>query len=171
MNDTPLSAVPDPDAIPAALPESAQPLVTPRSAAQRGPRLLERIGGRAAIERIVEAFYVRVEADAELRPLFPADLASGREKQALFLEQWLGGEPRYSERFGHPRLRIRHFPFVIDERLVGRWLRHMGEAFRAVGVGEQELAEVFVDLGPLARHMVNAGQDVPRTPTGDVFLT
>jgi hemoglobin len=142
-----------------------------RAPAQRQPALLERIGGREVIERIVEAFYNLVEADAELRALFPEDLRAGREKQALFLEQWLGGEPRYSERYGHPRLRMRHFPFVIDERAAGLWLRHMGEAFRAVGVGEQEMAEVFADLGPLARHMVNAHQDVPRTPLGDVRLT
>lgn len=142
-----------------------------RAPAQRQPALLERIGGREVIERIVQEFYDRVEADAELRALFPEDLEAGREKQALFLEQWLGGEPRYSERYGHPRLRMRHFPFVIDQRAAGRWLRHMGEAFRAAGVGEQEMAEVFADLGPLARHMVNADQDVPRAPLGDVRLT
>jgi len=142
-----------------------------RAPAQRQPALLERIGGREVIERIVQEFYDRVEADAELRALFPEDLEAGREKQALFLEQWLGGEPRYSERYGHPRLRMRHFPFVIDQRAAGLWLRHMGEAFRAAGVGEQEMAEVFADLGPLARHMINADQDVPRTPLGDVRLT
>lgn len=162
MSDTP-PGTPFPDA-------NAQPIAG-RSVAQRQPGLLARIGGREVVERIVEEFYNLVEADAELRALFPEDLSAGREKQMLFMEQWLGGEPRYSERYGHPRLRIRHFPFVIDERLAGRWLRHMGEAFRAAGVGEQEMAEVFVDLGPLARHMVNAEQDVPRTPTGDAFLT
>ena len=84
--------------------------------AVRGATLFERIGGRAVVERIVADFYDRVERDPELRPIFPEDLSSGREKQTLFLEQWLGGEPRYSERWGHPRLRIRHFPFVITER-------------------------------------------------------
>lgn len=142
-----------------------------RTVAQRQPHLFERIGGRAVVERIVDEFYDRVEADAELRAVFPADLADGRAKQAMFLEQWLGGEPLYSERYGHPRLRRRHFPFVIDERAVGLWLRHMGEAFRAAGVGAPEIAEVFVDLGPLARHMVNADQDVPREPLDDAYLT
>ncbi|MFA7249459.1 MAG: globin [Dehalococcoidia bacterium] len=147
------------------------PPPAPRSAAQRQGALLARIGGRAVVERIVEQFYDLVAADAELRALFPEDLTAGREKQAMFLEQWLGGEPRYSARYGHPRLRMRHFPFVIDERAAGRWLRHMAEAFRAAGVGEQEMAEVFADLGPLARHMVNAGQDVPRAPIGDARLS
>lgn len=159
-----------PPAAGAETPVAPRPLA-PRPVAERRPRLFERVGGRAAIERVVREFYDRVEADAGLRALFPADLAAGREKQALFLEQWLGGEPRYSARYGHPRLRMRHFPIVIDERAAGRWLRHMGEAFRAAGVGEEEIAEVFADLGPLAKHMVNADDDVPRTPAGDAFRT
>jgi hemoglobin len=129
------------------------------------------MGGREAVERVVHEFYDRVEADPELRPLFPEDLEEGRAKQALFLEQWLGGEPLYSEQYGHPRLRMRHFPFVIDQRGAGRWLRHMGEALRAAGVGELEIAEILAGLGPLARHMVNAEQDVPRQPLGNAFLT
>ena len=65
---------------------------------------------------------------------------------------------------------MRHFPFVIDERAAGLWLRHMGEAFRAAGVAEREIQEVFAGLGPLAKHMVNAGDDVPREPLGETFL-
>lgn len=152
-------------------PEPSIAAALPRPAATRGPRLFERVGGRAAVERIVSEFYDRVEADAELRALFPADLTAGRGKQRLFLEQWLGGEPRYSARFGHPRLRMRHFPFVIDARAAERWLHHMGEAFRAAGVGEQEIAEVFADLAPLATHMVNADDAVPREPLKETFLT
>ena len=88
----------------------------------------------------VEEFYRRVEADEELRRLFPEDLTEGREKQALFLEQWLGGEPRYSELYGHPRLRMRHFPFLIDEKgkIAGAWYKvspadTVPEATKALG--------------------------------------
>jgi len=123
------------------------------------------------IERVVDAFYDGVEADDELRPLFPDDLGPGREKQKLFLEQWLGGEPRYSERYGHPRLRRRHFPFVISERAAGRWMRHMLQAFRDCGAGETEIQELAAALGPMAKHMVNADENVPREPLGDVRLT
>lgn len=142
----------------------------PRQPSTRQPDLWERIGGRAVIERVVTEFYARVEQDPELRALFPDDMTEGRQKQAEFLEQWLGGEPMYSAKYGHPRLRMRHFPFVIDQRAAGRWLRHMGEALRAAGVGEPEIAEILNGLGPLARHMINADQDVPRQPLGDVFL-
>ena len=133
--------------------------------------IFEQIGGRPAVEAIVNDFYRRVEADAPLRAVYPENLAPGRVKLILFLEQWLGGEPRYSDRFGHPRLRRRHFPFVIDEDAAERWLTHMRAAFEAADVGEKEMAIVFERLGPLAHHMVNADEDVPRDPLPEAYLT
>lgn len=148
------------------VPPPRERIVAPEGAAP----LFERFGGREMVVRVVDDFYDRVEADEELRALFPDDLTPGRIKQQLFMEQWLGGETGYTDRFGHPRLRRRHFPFVIDQRAAGRWLHHMTSAMRACGVGEQELQEVIAALGPLAKHMVNADEDVPREPMGDAFL-
>ena len=140
--------------------------------ADRSPSLFDRIGGHAAVERVVDAFYARVEADAELRAVFPADLGPGRAKQKLFMEQWLGGESLYSQRYGDPRLRRRHFPFVISERAAGRWLRHMSEALRECDVDADVRAEMLAALGPLAHQMVNEGEPVPREPLPkDAFLT
>ena len=133
--------------------------------------LFDRAGGAEAISRIVESFYVRIEADTRMRPIYPDDLEPGKEKLKLFLAMWLGGPQTYTERFGHPRLRMRHFPFVIDELAAGRWLRHMREAWAEEGVSPDIVAVVFERFGPLAHHMVNAGQDVPREPIGDARLT
>ena len=121
------------------------------------------------MQRLVEAFYDRIEMDAELRALFPADLGPGRERQQWFLEQWLGGEPRYSRERGEPFLRRRHFPFVITEAAAERWLSHMAAALSelarsGVGVDESATAEVMQRLRPLALQMVNADDDVPREP-------
>jgi hemoglobin len=132
--------------------------------------LFTRFGGREAVERVVDDFYVRVEGDAHMRPIYPEDLEPGKRKLKLFLEEWLGGEPRYSALYGHPRLRRRHFPFVIDERAAGLWLRHMRLAMGACGVPADVQEFVFERLGPLAHHMVNANDDVPREPLGDVRL-
>jgi hemoglobin len=132
--------------------------------------LFERIGGREAVSRIVESFYVRVEGDTHMRPIYPEDLEPGKEKLKLFLEQWMGGEPRYSQLYGHPRLRRRHFPFVIDELAAGRWLRHMREAMTEHGVSAEEQGVIFQHLGPLAHHMVNASEDVPRERLGEIRL-
>lgn len=135
-----------------------------------GATLYARVGGRETVSAIVEAFYRRVEGDKHLRPVYPEDLEPGKDKLKLFFEEWLGGPRAYSSKYGHPRLRRRHFPFVIDERAAGRWLRHMREAWREAGVDAHIQATVFENLGPLARHMVNAGQDVPREPLGDACL-
>ena len=131
--------------------------------------LFELAGGRAGVARIIDAFYDRIEADPELRPIFPADLGSGREKQKLFFEQWLGGEPRYSERHGHPRLRRRHFPFVISEAAAHRWLGHMRAALLTCEVAPPVVDAILERLEPLALHMVNEGQDVPREPLNDLI--
>lgn len=128
------------------------------------PSFFERVGGREAVERLVAAFYVRVEGDAELRALFPEEMEPGRERQRLFLEEWLGGEQRYTAARGHPRLRRRHFPFVITEELAERWLAHMAEAFRDADIPEDVGGEVLSRLRPLALHMVNADDEVPRQP-------
>jgi len=114
------------------------------------------------VRAIVEDFYRHVEADAELRSVYPEDLTPGKEKLALFLEQWLGGPPAYSEIHGHPRLRMRHFPFVIGDRHAGKWLRYMRMAMQENNVPAEDVDLIFSRLGPLARHMVNEGQDVPR---------
>ncbi|MDA0990751.1 MAG: hypothetical protein O3A51_08375 [Verrucomicrobia bacterium] len=36
---------------------------------------------------------------------------------------FLGGPPIYTQRRGHPRLRMRHIPFAIDEKARQEWLR------------------------------------------------
>ena len=129
-----------------------------------GETLFARIGGRAGVEALVDAFYDAVAADAPLRALYPDDLRPSREKLALFFEQWLGGEPRYSERYGHPRLRRRHFPFLITEDHAGRWLAHMRAALVSRALAADDLDLIWGRIEPLARHMVNAHEDVPRDP-------
>jgi hemoglobin len=132
--------------------------------------LYQQVGGRETVSAIVEGFYRRVEGDEHLRAVYPDDLEPGKAKLKLFFEEWLGGPRVYSSKYGHPRLRRRHFPFVIDEKAAGRWLRHMREAWQDAGVDAGIQAAVFESLGPLARHMVNADLDVPREPLGETFL-
>ena len=116
----------------------------------------ERFGGREAVGRVVERFYQYVEADAPLRAIYPEDLEPGKTKLALYLEQWLGGENRYSALYGHPRLRARHLPFAITAFGSGRWLRHMRQAMSDEAVPDDLQRAIFESLAPLARHMVNS---------------
>jgi hemoglobin len=85
-------------------------------------------GGPDAFVRLVDAFYDRVALDPVLRPMYPEDLAPGKEHLALFLAQYFGATDLYSARRGHPRLRMRHAPFPIDAEAAGRWASHMLDA-------------------------------------------
>ena len=133
--------------------------------------LIEAVGGAEGVSNIVEAFYRRIEVDAEMRSVYPDDLEPGKSKLKLFLVQWLGGPADYSAQYGHPRLRMRHFPFIIAQLHAGRWLRYMREAWQECGAPREVQDVVFERLGPLAHHMVNDKDDVPRAPLGDVRLT
>jgi hemoglobin len=94
----------------------------------------DRLGGDPLFEQLVTAFYRRVEADPVLRPMFPDDLEEGKRWQFLFLTQFFGGPQRYIEERGHPRLRMRHFPFPIDQQARDHWLQHMLAAIDEVGI-------------------------------------
>ncbi len=91
----------------------------------------EAAGGEPTFTRLVERFYASVAADPVLRPLYPADpqmLAAAAEHLRLFLVQYWGGPGWYSERRGHPRLRMRHAPFSIGRRERDAWMGHMRAA-------------------------------------------
>lgn len=77
---------------------------------------------------LVEEFYEGVETDELLRPMYPADLAGAKARLAMFLVQYWGGPTTYSDHRGHPRLRMRHMPFRVDEAARDAWLRHMRAA-------------------------------------------
>lgn len=98
--------------------------------------LYQLVGGDDTFQRLVDSFYRRIEQDKGLRPMFPADLNPGKERQFLFLTQFFGGPSRYNEKRGHPRLRLRHSPFPIDEDARLRWLGHMLAAIDEVGIEE-----------------------------------
>ena len=86
-------------------------------------------GGEVTFRALVERFYAGVAADPVLRPVYPEeDLAGATERLTLFLIQYWGGPNTYSERRGHPRLRMRHQPFAIGQRERDAWLHHMTAA-------------------------------------------
>ena len=90
--------------------------------------LFEAVGGMPFFDALVDRFYGGVEKDEVLRPLYPEDLEPSRRHLALFLAQYWGGPGDYSDLRGHPRLRMRHAPFVVGEDERDRWLLHMRAA-------------------------------------------
>jgi hemoglobin len=115
----------------------------------------KKIGGAATIQKIVEAFYPRVQTHPELKHLFPDDLTETMEKQFLFLSQFFGGPPIYTEKRGHPRLRARHLPFPIYPKTAEAWLACMASALQEVGIDEKVREEMWDRLVMTAYHMIN----------------
>ncbi len=58
----------------------------------------EMLGGDETLRKLVDAFYPKVYADPRLAPLFEDDMEIIKEKQRLFLTQFLGGPPLYSDK-------------------------------------------------------------------------
>jgi hemoglobin len=90
-------------------------------------------GGMPFFEALVDRFYEGVAADPELLALYPdaADLTAARRHLTLFLAQYWGGPTTYDLERGHPRLRMRHFPFAIGPAQRDAWLAHMRTALAA----------------------------------------
>lgn len=100
------------------------------------PQSIYDLIGAESIHSLVDAFYVAVEKDSVLRSMYPDDLSQSRRHLQLFLVQFFGGPGDYSAERGHPRLRMRHFPFEIDQQARDHWLQHMWAAIDAVGIAE-----------------------------------
>jgi hemoglobin len=96
------------------------------------------VGGDEFFAELVERFYAGVAQDPVLRPLYPDDLGEPKRHLTGFLVQYWGGSQAYSEERGHPRLRMRHAPFVIGPAERDAWLRHMVAALDSL-VSEREL--------------------------------
>ena len=99
----------------------------------------EALGGEPQVEALVERFYDLMELDpayTALRAVHGPDLAQARQKLTWFLCGWLGGPQHYTERFGHPRLRMRHMPYAIGILERDQWLACMDQAMAEVGMAE-----------------------------------
>src|SRR5580658_3617820 len=118
--------------------------------------LYEAVGGEPTFTRLVRRFYEEVAADPELRPVYPSrDLGPAEEHVRLFLIQYWGGPGTYSERRGHPRLRMRHARFAIGEAERDAWLRHMRTALDELALDEALDAQLWDYLVMAAHSLVN----------------
>lgn len=122
------------------------------------PTHFEQLGGEAGIRRLVDRFYDLMDTAPEaatIRALHARSLKSSREKLHLFLVGWTGGPPVYMEKFGHPRLRMRHFPFPIATRERDEWLWCMDRALDEHEMPDELRTVLKTRFQQLADHMRN----------------
>lgn len=89
--------------------------------------------GDEGITRLAAAFYRRVLNDDILGPMYPAhDLHGAEIRLRDFLRFRWGGRGDYLDSRGHPRLRMRHAAFAIDQTARDRWITLMDAALDEV---------------------------------------
>ncbi|KUJ69279.1 globin [Streptomyces albus subsp. albus] len=116
----------------------------------------EQVGGEDTFRRLARRFYQGVAEDPLLKPMYPEeDLGPAEERLALFLMQYWGGPRTYSEGRGHPRLRMRHAPFTVDQAAHDAWLRHMRDAVDGLGLAPEHEKQLWDYLTYAAAAMVN----------------
>jgi hemoglobin len=127
---------------------SSLPVITP----------YELLGGESALRELVERFYGYMDSlpeAAEIRAMHAPDLAGAKDKLFKFLSGWMGGPNLFWQEFGHPRLRMRHFPFSIGVRERDQWMLCMGRALDDMSMDPALRESLFRAFAQTADHMIN----------------
>lgn len=121
--------------------------------------MFEKLGGNAGISKIVEDFYHIMETDPLAQDCHAThhgrDLKNSAEKLKAFLSGWTGGPQLYLEKYGHPRLRMRHAPFSITKTEAAQWLYCMREALGRTQLTIQEQAQILKAFENVTTMLIN----------------
>lgn len=118
--------------------------------------LFDAVGGEEFFVKLVDGFYEGIESDEVLRPMYvDQDLTQARHHLTLFLQQYWGGPSTYQAERGHPRLRMRHMPFVIDGDARDRWIYHMHASLSKIEMDEALRDQLWTYLVSAAHSLVN----------------
>ncbi|MCY1665499.1 group II truncated hemoglobin [Rhizobium sp. SL86] len=124
--------------------------------------LYEAIGADETVRALARRFYELMDTlpeAARCRAIHPADLSRSEDKLYDYLTGYLGGPPVYVEKYGHPRLRARHFaaPIGVAER--DEWLLCFRRAMDET-IENPKLREIiWAPVERLAHHMQNREEE------------
>jgi hemoglobin len=128
------------------------------SDATRETSPFDHFGGQAAIDRLVDAFYRRMDTLPEargIRAMHADDLSLIGTVLKKYLAEWLGGPKNYTSERGHPMLRARHLPFSIGATERDAWLACMNGAIDEVLPPSVQREEIRAAIARLADWMRN----------------
>lgn len=118
----------------------------------------ELFGGEPAVRALCARFYELMDTlpeAAAVRAVHPPSLASAEQKLFEYLTGWLGGPPLYTDKYGHPRLRMRHFVAPIGRAEIEGWLLCFRQAWGEL-VPPSPMADAIMEkVEALAWHMGN----------------
>ena len=117
--------------------------------------LYKELGARK-IKHLVDSFYEFVYQDPILIPLFNNDIEEIKDKQYCFLTQFFGGPQLYIEKYGPPRMRMRHAPHKINQKAMESWLICMQKAIDTLDLPKDLAQRLYNSFPKLAQHMVNS---------------
>ena len=113
--------------------------------------------GEERLTQLLDSFYDKIFESESLRPLF---LSTPKEeikyKQKLFLTQFLGGPPKYTNEIGNPKMRQRHLHHKITVEAKDEWLKCMQEAIKELDWDDRSKYVLYTMFPKLAGHMVNS---------------
>lgn len=112
--------------------------------------------GDHGLKELVDYFYDLVVVDDRINHLFPKGIDEVKRKQYLFLTQFLGGPSRYTNEFGHPKMRMRHMPHKITQYAAIAWLENMKAAIGKLDKSQDFKDRLFMRFPHVASHMVNS---------------
>lgn len=121
----------------------------------------QRIGGDEKIRALVQRFYQLMDELPEthgIRKMHGDDLTDVEEKLFMFLSGWMGGPQLFVEKFGHPRLRMRHINFSIGDAERDQWMLCMNQAMHDVIEDEALRKELTAAFYKVADFMRNQGE-------------
>lgn len=121
--------------------------------------MYKRMGGFEAIDKLVDDFYEIMSTDPLAEDCFAThrglEIRESAEKLKYFLSGWTGGPPMYMEKYGHPRLRMRHFPFKIGTKEADQWLYCMRKALAKSPIPPGEQEELLNAFGQITQMLRN----------------
>ncbi|WP_029616900.1 group II truncated hemoglobin [Pseudorhizobium marinum] len=120
--------------------------------------LYEAIGGDPTVRALTKRFYALMDTlpeAARCRAVHPPTLEGSEAKLYDYLTGYLGGPPVYVEKYGHPRLRSRHFAAAIGPAETAEWLLCFRRALDET-IENPKLREIiWPPIERLAFHMQN----------------
>ena len=120
------------------------------------PSLYEKLGDER-LSKLIDAFYESVFKSEIIGQLFQeTEKEVIKDKQFCFLTQFLGGPPRYIEKYGTPKMRMRHLPHRIDEDARDEWLNLMKQAIESLDWEQENKIALYNCFPAVANHMVNS---------------